>query len=227
MGSGWIRDPVVASAGWWLVVVALGWAGLAAFVMQDVGSVVAWTNAAALAGCAIGVLRGERWCIVVAAGVLVAELIFTVLLGLLNLPIMIMLAGAFVRARAGEGAGHVRDPAATSAGTACLVAAVAGVLWIAGWSEFSSGWEEFLVKTALIGMPALVLGVAAIGMVLGTPGWAVVATGGLVVSGLVVLVAGISDGLVPGRVPMDLALLASAAFAYVRLLRLARGAGVR
>lgn len=226
MGSGWTRDPVVASAGWWLVVVALGWAGLAAF--QDVGSVAAWTYAAAFAGCAIGVLRGERWCIVVAAGVLVAVLTFTVLLALLSLPIMIMLAGAFARLQTGNAdADHVRDPATAPAGTACLVAAVAGVLWIAGWVEVGSGWEEFLTVTAFLAMPALVLGVAAIGMAFGTPGWAVVATGALVVTGLVALVAGVSDGLVPGRVPMDLALLASAAAAYVSLLRVARGAGLR
>ncbi|MHA6618499.1 hypothetical protein [Pseudonocardia sp. DLS-67] len=219
---------MVASAGWWLAVVSLGWAALAALALQKPWSAVACAYAAAIAGCAIGVLRGELWCVVVAACVLVAVPVVAIVLALLCLPIMIMLAGAFVRLRtAGSAAEHVPDPAAVPAGAACLVAAVAGALWIAAWVEIGSGWEELLVVTAFVAAPALVLAVAAVGMLLGTPGWAFVAAVALVVTGLVVLIARVSEGVVAGWVPMDLALLGSGAFAYVRLLRLARGAGLR
>lgn len=229
MGGGWTRDPVVASAGWWLVVVSLGWAAVAAIVLDLPASAVCLSFSAAFAGCAVGVLRGELWCVVVAALVVLLALpTLAYLTVLLSLPVMIMLAGAFARLRAGTAVSdHVRGPAAAAAGPACLVAAVAGVLWTAGWSGPGSGWEELLTKTVLLALPALVLAVAAVGMLLGTPGWAVVATGALVVTGLNVSTMVVwGGGLVPGRVPMDLALLGSAAIAYVRLLRVARGAGL-
>lgn len=235
-GSGWARDPVVVVATGSLLVESLGWvvwavatpgnlpAGVSVWEYVVLGGIVG--TAAALAACAAGVLRGFRWFAVAAAWTVAVLTAFvgTLTVALINVPTIALLAWANARLRGAVRArGVVRDPVVLLAGGSCLVAALAITGWIGVWvwrsdilfPEFPEWFSPFFPIAVRVA-PTVALAAAAVGMLRGSPGWALVAMGLIVTMGAAVTT--FAEGVAAAvALPVTAVLLVTLGFACARL----------
>ncbi|MEJ3657246.1 hypothetical protein WEH80_30210 [Actinomycetes bacterium KLBMP 9759] len=234
-GSGWVRDPVVVAGGAALLADCAGWVvWTSSFGGQSWGSLL-WAVgglAVVLTACAVAVLRGHHWPGVWAAWLLalVTTIAAAPIVVATGVPVIVLVAWATVRLRrADAGAlrvrGAARDRVVLAAGVAGLLAVGALLVWTGVWAAgaeamrpgFRGSWFSPPALVAMRVLPVLALGAAAVEMLRGSLGWAMVGT-------WLVLMIGITlTGTGPAVVgPVTAVLFGLFGAGYVRLHRLAR-----